>query len=488
MPQGARPEETLEAVGESLDPFADRLRGDLVGPDDEAYDATRTVWNGLVDAYPAVVVRCAGAADVAEAVTFAREHDLSLSVHSAGHHEAGTAVAGELVVDVSGLDSVQVDPASRTVRVEPGARAGDLHHETSRLGLAAPTGSADAIGIGGSTLGGGIGWIRRAHGLGIDALRSVEVVTADGQLRHASPEHDPDLFWGIRGAGGNFGVVTALEFDLFPVGPEVMTLGVFYPGDRTREVVDAHREVMADAPEALTTILVRGHVPPLPMVPDHARGADAVGILGCCVGDVETGREVVAPLRDVAEPVVDLSGPMPYPALHGLGSQLYPDGRNYCWRSSFAPELTDDLIDVVVEAGETLPSPLSAVSVWPLGGAMSEPAPDDTAFRWRDHDYLLVAEANWEGDDDGTNGTGESGEPDDTDDAHVAWARETDARFRERGAEGAYAGLPGLGDTDEDVGRLVYGDNYGRLARLKREYDPENLFARTTNVPPADGG
>ena len=228
------------------------------------------------------------------------------------------------------MDEIDVDPDTRTVHVEPGVRAGELHEATQQFGLATPTGSADDIGVASSTLGGAIGWLRRKHGLGADALRSVEIVTADGERRTASPERNQDLFWALRGGGGNFGVVTAFEFDLYEIGPEVMMLGTFYPADRAEDVLKSHREFVADGPDELMTLVLYGHVPPLPPIPEAAHGTPAVGILGCYAGSVEEGEDIVAPLREIAEQIVDLSGSMPYVALHELDSALFLEGRNYC--------------------------------------------------------------------------------------------------------------------------------------------------------------
>ncbi len=461
MSQSNDPGEALKGAPDATDRLGERLWGDLVFPDDEQYDETRAVWNGLVDEYPTVIVECAGAADVARGVEFARDHDLSLSVRGGGHHENGAAVSGDLVLDLGRLNSVQVDPTAHTVRIEPGVTAGELHAETARYGLAVPTGSANGIGIGGSTLSGGIGWLRRQHGLGIDALRSVEMVTADGRLRHVDPEHDPGLFWAIRGAGTEFGVVTALEFDAYEVGPAVFALAVFYPAELTEQVVDAHHRFVSAGHEQLSTILLRGYIPDMPTVPSEATGTPSVGVLGCHTGDSESAEAAVEPLREIADPMADTSEPMPYVALHEVGGMLYPDGKNYCWRSVFFEEWEDELTDLVDAAASEAPSPTCGVSVWPMDGAVQHPASDDTAFPWRDHDFMIAVEAKW--DDDST-------------DRHLNWARRTDARFRDAGGEGAYAGYAGLEETDEEFGSMVYADNFDGIARQKETYDPDGVF------------
>ncbi len=473
MPEDVPPGQVLDELGDdTIQAFEEQLRGSLVLPDGTEYEDARRVWNGLVNRYPALIARCAGAADVAAAVQFAGEHDLPLSVRGGAHHQTGSAIAESgLVVDCSEMTSVQVDPEAQVAHVEPGTRARDVLHETQQFGLATPTGSAASVGIPGSTLGGGIGWIRRKHGLGIDALRSATVVTADGQLRKASPDHNEDLFWALRGGGGNVGVVTSFEFDLYEVGPEVYGLGVFYPAEHARAVFERLREVMADAPPELTTLALNGHVPPLPSLPADLHGEPAVAVLGCYAGDHGEAQNVTAPLRDVAEPLIDMSGPMPYELLHELGAQMYPDGRNYCHRSVFLDDLAGDALDLVVDGVADAPSPGNGIAVWPLGGAIQDVG-DGGAFPWRDRDYMVTVEANW----DGTDST-----------ANLEWARETDAAFREAGGDGAYGGFTGVEEgTDEDWSRRVYGPSYDRLAEIKREYDPENLFQLNVNVDPSD--
>lgn len=473
MSSHAHPLGTVQALSDgAIEGFAADLDGDLVLPDSEEYEDARNVWNGLINEYPAVVSRVANADDVARSIGFAREHGLRIAIRGGAHHQAGSAVVSQgLVIDLVDLDAIDVDPDAKVARVEPGNRAEDVLAATQEYGLATPTGSAGDVGIAGSTLGGGIGWIRRKHGLGIDALRRVEVVTADGERLTASPERNPDLFWAVRGGGGNFGVVTELEFDLYEVGPMVRTLGVFYPAEAAAEVMDAHREVVADAPEELTTVLLRGEVPNLPPMPDAIAGTDAVGVLGCYAGDPETGAAAIAPLREVAEPIVDMSDVMPYEALHDMGTQLYPWGRKYTHRSVFVDELTDEVHRIVRDRVDAAPTPMSAVGIWPLGGNVGHGP--DAAYAWADEGYMITVEGNWE--------TVENRPT-------LDWAAETDRLLREAGGEGAYAGFTGVEERDwEDWAAQVYGDNYDRLARIKAEYDPDGVFSRNVTVDPDDG-
>jgi FAD/FMN-containing dehydrogenase len=450
--------------------LAATLDGEVVLPDDGAYDAVRDVWNGLINRYPAVVVEAATAADVAEAVGFAREHALALSVRSGGHEQSGSAIASNgVVVDLSGLDHLRVDPDEQVAAVGPGNSTADALAATQEHGLAFPTGSAGSPGVAGTTLGGGVGWIRRKHGLAVDALRSVELVTADGEVRTVTAETHPDLFWAVRGGGSNFGVVTNLEFDCYEVGPLVGGLSVFYPRDAAEAVFDAFREFTADAPPEATVICNYAEVPAIPGMPPELHGEPAVALIGCYAGDPEEGMGVFAPLREVTEPLVDNSEPVPYAMLHELGTMLHPWGRKYVHRSAFVDELTDDLGAFLLERTEAAPGPMDGVGIWPMGGAIG--SGPDAAYAWSDKPYLVVVEAAWESHDSPT---------------HLSWARETERELRERGAEGAYAGYVGVEEQSwEDWAVQAYGENRGRLRALKREYDPENVFDHNVNVTPA---
>ncbi|WP_135366638.1 FAD-binding oxidoreductase [Halosimplex halophilum] len=463
---------TVAELGdEAIAGLDEGLRGDLVLPDSEGYEDARNVWNGLINQYPAVIARVKGATDVATAIQFAREHDLEIAVRGGAHHQAGSAIVENgLVVDLADMDGVHVDPEAKIARVEPGTRAEDVLAETQQHGLAFPTGSAGDVGIPGSTLGGGIGWMRRKNGLGIDALRSVELVTAEGELLKASADQNEDLFWALRGGGGNFGVVTSFEFDLYEVGPMVQGLGIFYPFDLSEEVMETHHQVMADAPEELTTILLSGHVPNLPPMPDELAGTDAVAMLGCYAGDPESGAEVIEPLREIGEPLIDMSDVMPYEMLHDLGTQMYPWGRKYTHRSVFVDDLSEDIHETVVEQTEVAPTPMSAVGIWPLGGNIGHGG--DYAFPWDDKQYMITIEGNWEA---------FQNEP------TLDWAAETERMIREAGGEGAYAGFTGVEERDwEDWTEQVYGENYDRLSEIKAEYDPDNVFSRNVNIDPQE--
>lgn len=456
---------------EVVESLAESLRGTIVTSEAESYDDVREIWNGLIDKQPSLIVQCAGAADVANAVEFVTEHDLEFSVRGGGHHQTGSSLVEDgVVIDLSEMTSVHVDPADRVARVEPGCRARDVLMETQHYGLATPTGSAGDVGIPGSTLGGGIGWIRREHGLAIDALRAVDVVTPDGELRRASPDRNEDLFWALRGGGGNFGIVTSFEFDLYELGPIVAGLGVFYPGDEADTVLDRYRDLTREAPEEVTTLALNSHVPHLPPIPDDLAGTDAIALLGCYAGDVEAGQQALQPFREITEPLLDMSEPMPYLQLHQLGTMMFPDGRNYCHRSVFVDELDDDVRDQIVSGTNDRPSPLSGIGVWHMGGAVA--ASDAGAFPWRDKEYMIVVESNWERG---------------ADEEHLAWAREMDEAFRELGGVGAYGGFTGVRERDhEEWTTRVYGENVDRLAEVKATYDTANALEKNVNVAPAD--
>lgn len=458
-----------ELSEDELGAFIESTDCDVLLPDDDGYRDARTVWNGLVNKYPALLVRVENSTDVATAIDFARTHGLDLSIRGGAHHQSGSAIADNgLVVDLSDLDDVTVDPDDEIAHVEPGTRAEDVLEVTQEYGLAPPTGSAGDVGIAGSTLGGGIGWQRRKNGLGIDALREVEIVTADGEILTASRKENEDLFWALRGGGGNFGVVTEFTFDVYDVGPMVGGLGVFYPASDAEAVLEAYHDYTADAPEEVTTMLLNAEVPALPPIPDEIAGTDAVGILGGYIGDPEEGMAELAPLREIADPIIDMSDPMPYEMLHDLGTQMFPWGRKYSHRSVFVDDLDDGLLGVIEEQGARAPSPLSAVGIWHMGGNVGHgPA---AAYPWADKEYMLTVEANWESVENSEN---------------LEWARTTEKRLREAGGEGAYAGFTGVVEQDwEDWTEQVYADSYDRLTDVKANYDPDNVFSLNVNVTP----
>lgn len=462
--------DTMDAVNRStLDGGAlERLRAALVGdalvPGDETYDEARRIWNGMVDRRPALIVRAAGVEDVQEAVRFAAESGLAVTTRGGGHGVAGTALSdGGLVVDLSRMKQVHVDPESRIARAEGGVTLGELDAATQAHGLATPLGVVTKTGIAGLTLSGGIGWLRRKHGLAADNLLAVEIVTADGERRTASERENRELFWAVRGGGGSFGVVTALEYRLHQVGPDVLFAFVLYPGELAAEVLRRVDEYTREAPDEVSPLAFLGRVPHAEPFPEKAHGAPYVAVAALYAGDPADGEGVLAPLRELGEPIVDLTGVLPYTEAQAILDEDYPDGWRYYWKSVDLDELGDGAIEAIVEAAGRAPSHHSTIDVWYHGGAMDRVDPGATAFGARPR-FLIGVEANWE----------EAAE----DEANVAWGRATVDAVRPFSTGGTYLNFPGFFEEGDDLLRASYGErNYERLVALKTEVDPKGLFA-----------
>jgi FAD/FMN-containing dehydrogenase len=457
---------------EALQAFQAAVRGPVLRPADPGYDDARKIWNGLIDRRPALIVQCTGTADVVEAVNFAREHDLLLSIKGGGHNVAGNAVNdGGLVIDLSLMRAVHVDPATATVRAQGGATWADLDRETQLFGLAVPGGVVSTTGIAGLTLHGGTGHLRRKYGLSIDNLVSVDIVTADGVIRRASASENDDLFWAVRGAGSNFGVVTSFEFRAHPVGPEVMVAAIFHPLDRIKELLPAWRDFMASAPEELSSIALCWSIPPGEPFPAEHHGKPVFVIAGAYAGPVEEGEPVVQGLRALGQPLLDLSGPWPWVGLQSGFDALFPKGGLYYWKSRSLAELSDAAIDDIADFASRRPSPLTDIIVWHHGGAMSRVGETDTAYGGRDAAFLVTGEASW--DDPAVSEDG------------IAWGRDFWDAMGRHSTGGMYLNFPGFGEEKEALVRAGYGVNYDRLAALKAEYDPANLFRMNLNIAPA---
>jgi FAD/FMN-containing dehydrogenase len=445
------------------------FRGRLTRPPDPDYDERRRVWNGSIDRRPALIAGCMGQADVAEAVRFARRTGLPLAVRGGAHSFPGLSVCDNgVVLDLSPMRGIRVDPATRTARVQAGVLLGELDHETQPYGLAAPTGIVTHTGVSGLTLGGGIGWIMRKHGLTIDQLLAVDMITADGAFVHASESENPDLFWGVRGGGGNFGVVTEFEFRLQPVGPTVLAGLVAWPIERSRDVLHFYRDWIADAPDELMTIVVHRKAPPLPFVPTEMHGMLIVTVAVCWIGDLDRGRDVLRPLREFASPMLDLCEPKPYLAHQAMFDPSFPHGWWYYLRACDVAELTDDVIDITVEHSNRIRSPLTGFPLWQMGGAVARVPEDATAFHGRQagHTFNISGiTADEEGFAD-----------------EVAWVRDFWTAL-EPYHTSVYVNF--LMDEGEERIRQAYGDaKYERLRRLKARYDPDNLFRLNQNIPP----
>lgn len=460
---------------QSISDLRAAVGGEVITPENDTYDDARAVWNGRINRFPAVIVRVTSTNDVATTIRFARGQERQIAVRGGGHHVTGSAVVDDgVVIDLSMLTDVTVDPDARTVRIGAGCRVSDVLSKTLEHGLAIACGSAAHNGVAGSTLGGAIGWVRREHGLGIDNLRSVELVTVDGDALTVSESEHPDLFWGIRGGGANFGVVTSFEFDCFELPTEVAVAQVAYPApdaDTTADLLRKYREFTVGAPTGVTSMAIATSVPPLPFVPAEFHGAPIVMYYAAYAGDPAEGEAALRPLREMGEPAMDMSGRMPFLALHEIANELFPSGNRYSWHSLYTTELSDDLVDRIATNATTRPGSEVALEVWHLGGAVSDVPADGTAYAHRNAEFLVSVGATWR-------------DPAE-DAAHLEWAEATWNNFRESEAtlEGFYPGFPGFVEGSERS-RMAYGENLDRLAQLKAEYDPENLLHSNLNVVP----
>jgi FAD/FMN-containing dehydrogenase len=457
---------------ETVRGFTEGIRGAVLLPEDPGYDDARAIWNGLIDRRPALIVQCTGAADVVDAVNFAREQNLLLSIKGGGHNVAGNAMNdGGLVIDLSHMRGVHVDPSTQTVRAQGGALLGDLDRETQLFGLAVPVGVVSETGVAGLTLHGGVGHLRRKHGLSIDNLISVDIVTADGQLRTASETENEDLFWAVRGAGSNFGVVTSFELRAHPVGPMLMVGAPFYSLDDAKTVLPAWRDFMASAPEELSSLAVLWSIPAHEPFPPELHEKDVVITAAVYAGPVEEGERAVQPLRELAEPVIDLSEPWPWVGLQAGFDPYFQKRWLYYWKSRAFSELPQAAVDEIVDFAARRPTPLTDIAVWHHGGAMSRVGETETAYGGRDTAFLVSSEANWT-------------DPSQTDEA-IGWAREMWAAMERYSTGGLYLNFAGFGEEKEALLRGGYGVNYDRLASLKAKYDPDNLFRMNLNITPA---
>ena len=454
----------------------DGFRGRLIRADHSDYDIARAVWNGAIDRRPRLVARCSGNADVVAAVRFARGHDLEIAVRGGGHNVAGTAVCDDgIVIDLSAMRAVRVDPAGRRAWVQGGALWGDVDRETQAHGLATTGGIVSHTGVAGLTLGGGVGWLMRKHGLTIDNLLAVNLVTADGERLRASEDEHPDLFWALRGGGGNFGVVTSFEFRLHAVGPTVLAGPILWDATDVEEVLRFYRDFVREAPDELGTVVRFGAAPPVPSIPERLHWRAVVMIGSCYAGPIEEGEQLLRPLRTYRTPLLDLVGPTPYVEFQGALDSTVAHGWKYYWKSTHLPELRDELIDVIAGHAFACSSPRSYMAMFHLKGAVSRVAGGATAFGNRQASHAITLDAVWRpGEDFG--------------DRDTAWTKRFFAAlgpFR----EGVYVNFLG-GDEDPDRVREAYGDAvYERLVEVKTTYDPDNVFHYNQNIRlrPASG-
>ena len=446
------------------------LRGELLRAGDAAYEEAREIWNAMIDRRPALIARCTNTDDVKQAVAIARKHRLLVSVRGGGHNIAGSAVCdGGLMIDLSLMNSVRVDADARRASVGPGATLGDFDGETQKAGLATPLGINSTTGIAGLTLGGGFGWLSRKYGLSIDNLISADVVTAEAELLHASADENTDLFWGIRGGGGNLGIVTNFEFQLHPLGPDVLSGLIVFPFDQAKSVITQYRDFALTMPDDLNVWLVTRQAPPFPFLPEDVQGTEVVLLAVFYAGDVEEGQKLIEPLRTFGTPVGEFIGAQPYTDWQqAFDPLLTPGARNY-WKSHNFAELSDGAVNVIIEYAGKLPSPQCEIFIAAMGGQTSRVAADATAYFHRDANFVLNVHGRWEDAAD--------------DEKCIAWARE----FFDKSAPFATGGVYVNFLTEEETDRVsaAYGSNYERMVELKKKFDPDNMFRLNQNVKPS---
>ncbi len=457
-------------LGEAtLAEFRTSLAGELIRPDDVDYHTARKVWNGLIDRYPALIARCANAGDVVKAVQFARSRNLLVAVRGGGHNVAGFSTCDDgLVIDLSPLKRIEVDPLLRTARAQGGLTWGEFDAATQAHALATTGGLVSTTGIAGFTTGGGIGWLMRKHGLALDNLLSVDMVLADGRCVTANEKEHSDLFWGVRGGGGNFGIVTEFTYRLHPIGPAIFGGAAFYPAAQAKELLHFYREWARTLPDELTTMVAFLIAPPAPFIPPDLHGTAMAAVALCYCGPIEEGPGWVKPLRAFATPAIDLLGPMPYTALQTMFDATAPHGLLSYWKTEYLNNLEDKAIDILIDHAGKMRSPLSTIHLYHAAGAVSRAKPGDTAFTHRDTPFILNVIGGWL---DATES-----------DSHIAWARQAAQAIQPYATGATYLNF--LGEEGEARARAGYGVSYDRLVALKNEYDPTNFFRLNQNIQP----
>jgi FAD/FMN-containing dehydrogenase len=460
----------IRVNGEAIDALKESIRGRVLTPQSEQYDEARTVWNAMIDRRPALIVQCASAADVVRVVQFAGEHKLLVAVRGGGHNIAGNAVCdGGLVIDLSPMKSVRVDPTGQTARVEPGVTLGEFDRDAQAFGLATPTGINSTTGVAGLTLGGGFGWLSRKLGLSIDNLISADVVTAAGELVKANETERPDLFWAIRGGGGNFGIVTSFEFKLHKIGPVVLAGLIVHPLDAARDVLRFYRDFIKSTPQEFVCWFVMRKAPPLPFLSVEWHGKEILALAVCYSGAIGEGERVTKPLRSFGQPIADVIAPAPFVSWQRtLDPLLTPGSRNY-WKSHDFREMSDGLIDVLIGFARRIPDPQSEIAFAQLGEGVTRVPREATAYTHRDAQFVMNVHGRW---DNPANDT-----------KCISWARELFQAAAPFATGGAYVNF--LTQEENDRVRLAYGTNFDRLIQLKKKYDPANFFRLNQNILPA---
>ncbi|MEJ2696297.1 MAG: FAD-binding oxidoreductase [Candidatus Sulfobium sp.] len=459
----------------ALEEFRSGLHGRIILPGESAYEGARKIWNGMIDRKPGLIVQCRGADDVISCINLAREEDILLAVRGGGHNVAGNAVCeGGLVIDLSEMRSVRTDVNNHVVHIEGGATLGDVDRETSSHGMATPMGVVTATGYAGLTLHGGMGWQLRKHGLASDNVLGVDIVTADGSLLRANAGENPDLFWAVRGGGGNFGVVTSFSSGLHPVPEEVLFSVFVFSLDNAAAVLRFMRDYMAEAPDELMVLAALWTAPDLPDIPPQHRGSHVLFVLGCYIGPPGDAEAFVKPLRTCRPTVADLSSRKSWVEVQKFFDEDYPPGRRYYWKSTLIKGLTDPVIEAVVRQTASRPSMLTSIDIWPMGGAFGRVDPAATAFGSRDVAFTVNYESNW---DDADN-----------DQANIQWTRTSLKEVQDLSQARTYLNFAGLAEDMEKMVRGSFGDNFSRLQAIKAKYDPANLFRTNFNISPGKKG
>jgi len=446
-----------------------KIRGQVISPTEPDYNKARTIWNAMINKKPGVIVRCSGVADVITSVNIARDSNLLLAVHGAGHNIAGNSVCdGGIMIDLSQMNSVRIDPKSKKAYVEPGAILGDFDHEAQAFGLATPLGINSTTGVSGLTLGGGFGWLTRKHGMTIDNLISADVITADGELVHTNENQKPDLFWAIRGGGGNFGIVTLFEFQLHKVGPDVLAGLMVFPFKDAKSVLKKYRKFVQKIPNELNVWVILRQAPPLPFLPKRVHGKEVVILAILYSGEIKQGQKLIKPLRRFAKAHGEHTGAMPYEVWQqGFDPLLTPGARNY-WKSHNFSELNDGALDAIIEYAGKLPSPQCEIFIGLLGGKAAKVSPDAMAYGNRDANFILNVHSRWDKAKDDTK--------------CISWARDFFDASAPYATGGVYINFVTQDETDRIA--AAYGKNYNKLVRIKNKYDPNNLFRVNHNIKP----
>ena len=459
---------------EELEELRAQLRGPVLTSSDEGLSDVREVFNAMHKGMPELTIRCSGTADVVDAVNFARQHGMAVAVRGGGHSIAGlSAIDGGMLIDLSPMDGVQVDPDARTAYVQGGALWGDVDRETQAFGLVTPGGVVSDTGVAGLTLGGGYGWVRRKLGLSCDHVLEAQIVCADGEVRTASPDKNADLFWAIRGGGGNFGIVTSFKFRLHPLGPIVAFAGALYAVEEAGSVLRGWRDYVEQAPNEVTSVCVTITFPVDPELPEAVQGRPVAVIGGVYFGDAEEGMKILQPLRELGTVLMDMSQPMPFTAVQTSFDPFFPRNTLQAyWKSQYLDELSDEAIDVIAAKAQDRPAPLTLVNTFHMGGAINDVGAEDTAFSERTSPFMISIDGMWD-------------DPGDSE-ANVAWVRSAWEEVGKFGTGGVYLNFTGLADEELTAGvDSALGRNLRRLAEVKAKYDPENFFRLNNNILPA---